>query len=149
MTIVRRACVIGMAVLLLAGCGTSGSGRSSSPAASSSGPPASSPTPAAPTTGASSSPATQSLSGSVTGKGLTCVVFVTSQGRSYALTGAVPHAVQQIAHARLGSGHLPESVTLEVTGHEQRDAMSTCGLPVFVATSVTVTSPTTIADASK
>lgn len=131
-----------MAGLLLAGCGASAPDLPSStnltPVSSAGGSNSAAASPTSPRS--TSNGATQTVTGTVSDTGLTCLVFDTGGGGRYALTGDVPAAVARMGHG-LGPGSASgKTVTIRVTGHYAPDLLSTCSLRVFVADKVVVLS---------
>ena len=160
---------------LLAGCGSSGAGgngvatssRSGSSTSTSSAATSSTPSPSsassrtgtgtgtgtgrAPSTAPSSGlPGDVTLRGTVSGDGLTCVGFVATNGRRYALTGpglpdrlvAIAHSFGQQASSSSAAG-AGQTATVTIVGHPVPGAMSTCSATVFSVTSARIGSMTT------
>lgn len=142
-TLARMAAVVTIGAV--SACGNDGSGGSSAPStststgtSSTSTPTTSTPTdststtPSSPPTSSGGRGASETVRGKVVGRGTTCVVLRTDDGKSYSLTGQVPAQARQTARARL------ETLPVAVTGHQDAKAVSPCHLPVFVATKVVV-----------
>ncbi|MBO1754799.1 hypothetical protein [Allobranchiibius sp. CTAmp26] len=144
-----------LGVLLLAGCGSASSGgaaTSSDPTSTATSSVAASPSASVrpPSPSLSTSPGDVTLQGTVSGDGLTCVGFVATDGKKYALTGpGLPAKLVAIAHSfgrrtALSSSPGPaQSATVTIVGHPVKGAMSTCSATVFLVTSAQIRSVTT------
>ncbi len=165
-SVTARVFGVGVGLALLAGCGSSSTGPGTSAgSATSSGPgisvtssqttpgtgtatpPSVNPsTPANPSTPVSS-PGDITLHGTVGGEGLTCVSFVSTDGRRFALAGpGLPATLVSVARSLGRRTDLnsppgqPQVATVTLIGHPVKAAMSTCSATVFSVTSASVTS---------
>lgn len=149
-----RAIALGaFGVVLLAGCGSASVGSPSTSGVPTSNAPTSGATtsPARPSTPRSSprdsSPGDVTLRGTVSGDGLTCVGFRTTDGKRYALAGpGLPAKLVSVAHSfgrRTSLSSAPgaaQIATVTIVGHPVEGAMSTCSATVFSVTSAQIDS---------